>query len=161
MRIPGSVSFWLVALSLGLGGTATLADGPALAGEGGRARLGSGIESRRIPRTEVRTPSPRPDVERSIRRLEREARRRTDEGAIRRSGTQGDLERYRIREHRRDRLSELSEEISAAPPTVTEQVERDLDRVLDRADFERRVQALEHELRRRERAERVELDASR
>jgi hypothetical protein len=160
MRTPGSVWLLLVALSAGPGATVALADGPGLGGHGSRTRPGFGIE-RRIPSPEARTPSARPDLERSLQRLERDARRRADERALRRAGTPGDLERYRIREHRHARITEASEQLSAVSPAMTEKIERDLDRVLDRADFERRIRALEQELRRRERAGRVELDPSR
>jgi hypothetical protein len=105
--------------------------------------------------TEVR----RLELERKTREAQRDTRREREEQRIRSSGTRDDLERYQRTERSKETISDLGYDLDRrmiagrlpADPSAQEQVraldfQRDIERSLDKVEFERRQRRPEREL---------------
>jgi hypothetical protein len=100
------------------------------------------------------------ELERKTREAQRDARREREEQRIRSSGTRDDLERYQRTERSQETISDLGYDLdrkmieSRAPADPSSQertraldLQRDIERSLDKVEFERRQRRLERELR--------------
>jgi hypothetical protein len=99
------------------------------------------------------------ELERKTREAQRDARREREEQRIRSSGTRGDLEMYQRRERSQETISDLRYDLDRkliesrlpADPSTEQRtraldLQRDIERSLDKVEFERRQRRLEHEL---------------
>ena len=100
------------------------------------------------------------ELERKTREAQRDARREREEQRIRSSGTRGDLEMYQRAEHSKETISDLGYDLDRkliesrlpADPSTEQRtqaldLQRDIERSLDKVEFERRQRRLERELR--------------
>jgi hypothetical protein len=100
------------------------------------------------------------ELERKTREAQRDTRRQRQEQRILSSGTSSDLERYQRTERSQETISDLGydldrkmiESLAPVDPSTEQRMraldlQRDIERSLDKVEFDRRQRRLEHELR--------------
>jgi hypothetical protein len=100
------------------------------------------------------------ELERKTREAQRDTRREREEQRIRSSGTRSDLERYQRTERSKETIADLDYDLdrkmiesrTLADPSTEQRtraldLQRDIERSLDKVEFERRQHRLERELR--------------